>query len=258
MPDYIMPNFTAAFASGQALGRQLRQQKISDNALAAYANGDTSGGVQQLMTVDPDAAMKLQDRQRADELLTARKQAAGQAFGGDFKGAQQTAAGAGDFDLLSGISKLDDQQKQVAADHASTIAAIGIKMRDQDPSSWGQTIDSLTPALLQRGFSQGEIEQAKTAIVQGGAPALDALINQAMTLKDAVAYHNSLATQAETQRHNKAMEARPTVASNGAIVIDPATGDVIAKNPKVFAPPRGKSSGAVGSADAPPPGFVLD
>lgn len=240
MVEPIYNSFTQLYAQGHAIGRKLKQQKVTDNALAKYASGDTTGGVNELLTVDPDAAFGLQDRTRENDAFTRRQTIGAQAAGGDIAGGRKAALEAGDFDLVDSLGKLDQEQRTVAQQQAGTLAAVGIRLLDTPVEQRGPAILSLKDSLIARGFQPEQID----AVAADPSDAnLNAIIGQAMTVKDAIDWQNQMRDDEETRRYHDIMADKPVVLSNGAVAIDRQDGGVIARNPKSYAPARasGKS-----------------
>lgn len=250
MAQPIYPDFVNAFAQGRQIGREIRQAKVSDNALAKFSAGDRGGGINELMTVDPRQAMQLQAYDQQQQGLERGRRIGGMAAGGDLVGAKGAALEAGDFDIAGQIGTLDAQQRALATEHASTIGAIGIRLLEVPYEQRKVAIQSLLPALAERGFKPEELSSFDPTDAN-----LNGAIGQAMTIKDAVAMMDQERDRAERERHNRAIESRPLIVGGGAVAVDGDGGGVIYRNPKTFAPKSGR--GGSGGMPPLPPGARL-
>jgi hypothetical protein len=238
MAEPIYPDFVNAFARGREIGREIRQTKITDNALAKFSAGDRTGGINELMTVDPSRAAALQTYDQGQQDRDLGRRVGGMAASGDLTGARRTALEGGGFEIAEGLGKLDAQQRAVAAERASTLGAIGIRLLEVPYGQRKGAIESLLPALAERGFDPEQIAGLDPTDAN-----LNGAIGQAMTIKDAIAAQDQERERAERERHNRATESRPIIVGGGAVAVDGEGGGVIYRNPKTFAPPRARAGG---------------
>ena len=126
---------------------------------------------------------------RQDAQTAARQTASGQAAAGNYGAARTTALSAGDFDLVSAIGKMDDDQKKTMAGHADLIANTAMSLKAiPDPVARRAAFDAARPSLAARGLGQDELDKAATDLSDA---ALDGHISSSMTVKDAVAKADS-------------------------------------------------------------------
>lgn len=119
---------------------------------------------------------------------TARQRASGQLSTGDTQGAQQTAIAAGDFDFAKAIgSYTDDQRKQLDAE-ADTLGRFAVGIKSVPVEQRRQAFAQGVKALRGR-FSPEEIRQRYGELEENGwsDAALDGYVNQAISVKDALA-----------------------------------------------------------------------
>lgn len=209
--------------------RSIRLDKARQKAAQALGAGDYKGAASAAAEAgDADNAAAYTQQGRNVDL---GKQIAG----GDLAGARTAGLNAGNFDAVAVVEKMDDRQKAQAAERTDTIAAIAQKLRADVPyPQRKQAIQSLAPALLQRGFSQEQIDGFLNADPSDAN--LDAAIASAMSLKEALA----------------ATKPDQVVIGDGGVVFDKTSQKPVFENRKNFAPPKA-------SAPAKPPaGFILD
>lgn len=155
-----------------------------------------------------------------------------QVAGGDMAGARTSALQSGDFDMADAIGKLSDAEKVQAAERADTIAAIAQKLRASTPYEQRKAaIQSIAPALLQRRFSQEQVDGFVNADPTDAN--LDAAIASAMSLKESLA----------------ATKPQYRAVGDGGVVFDDTTGKPVFENKKNFAPPRAAGGSGKRGAD---------
>lgn len=163
----------------------------------------------------------------------------GQVAEGDIAGARASALKAGDFDAAAAIDKMSDAERAQVAERTETVAAIAQKLRADVPYEQRKAaLASLAPSLLQRGFSQEQVDGLVNADPTDAN--LDAAIGSAMSLKEAIA-----ATKPELR-----------TVGDGGVVFDDRAGRPVFENKKTFAPPRPTASS--GGIPALPPDFVIE
>ncbi len=259
MPGFNYLNFTDMAANAYTMGRQKGRELAIQNALKSYET-DSEGTQNALTRIgafdEANQIGKMRTQKREDQQYAGRQQALGMANSGDIAGARGVAAQTGDFDLHQELSKMDDQQKAVAAEHAGTLAAIGLKLRKEVPADQrAAVIQSLKSSLIQRGFKPEEID----GFAQDPSDEkLDALIGSSLSIKEAIEMQNKERDDAETLRHHQAVEAMPKIIGNGGVAFDPSTGEVVARNPKTFSPKSGGSGKVKVPGKAIPLGPELD
>lgn len=156
---------------------------------------------------------------------------------GDTAGAQGAALKAGDFDTAAAIDKMSESDRAEADERADTIAAIAQKLRASVPYEQRKAaLASLAPSLLQRGFTQAQIDGFLNADPTDAN--LEAAVGSAMSLKEAL----------------EAAKPKLRTVGDGGVVFDDAKGAPVFENRKNFAPPRASSGGSAGAGL--PPGYV--
>jgi hypothetical protein len=108
--------------TGFRQGQQIRRERETDNALAAYAQGNPNA-VNALMRVDPRLGIQVQRDQRQQQAEHQRQQVTAGALRGD----------QGSMDALAGINpdmwmKLDDRTKQSVAKATNFMAQSGLQI----------------------------------------------------------------------------------------------------------------------------------
>jgi hypothetical protein len=243
--QYDTPNYLGTALSGFSAGRQVGQDRRRQSALAQYASGDRAGGLSALTVEDPELAGRMQRQARDDEQYDSRKRIGGMVASGDYAGAGRAANEAGDFDAASHVSKLDAGQKALALEHVNVQAGVLASLKTYPVEMRKQAVQSIKPQLVAAGMSPEQIDAFDPSDAN-----IDALSGQVLGLKGVLEQQLAREKLGETQRHNKAMEDRPISVGNGAMVFDRGTGEVVARNPKVFAP-RAAGSAASGRSGAP-------
>lgn len=185
-PDY----FGNALRS-QQLGQQAAAQTQRRNALAGYGS-DPASSISQLASIDPEAAANLSRLHQADVGAQARATAAQQFSGGNLAGAQATALGAGDFDLLGALGKMTDQQKAEAKDRADKIASLAYGLRQLPYDQRKTRLAEIAPHAAQLGLKPEDI-----ATVDPTDGVLDGYVSGALNLKDQIERHDKLSKPVE-------------------------------------------------------------
>lgn len=233
MAEYDTPNYLGTALSAFAAGRQQGQDRRRQNALSQYASGDRAGGMNALVVEDPELAMRMQRQGRDDEQYALRQRAGAMAASGDYAGARTATLSGGDFDAASHIAKLDDQQKALALEHVNVQAGVLANLKTYPVEMRKQAIASIKPQLVAAGMPAEQIDSFDPTDAN-----IDAISGQVLGLKGVLEQQLSREKFTETQRHNKAVEDRPISVGNGAMVFDRGRGEIVARNPKVFAPRR--------------------
>lgn len=209
MTEPLHLNFVNSFMQGREAGREIRRQKVTDNALAKYASGDTQGGYNDLLTVDPDAAFGLQDRTRQNEQYGLRKRVGSMVAGGDYAGAQKAAAEGGDFDVMGSISQLDATQRAQAKESAQMIGAVGIRLLETPYEQRKAALATMRESFIEKGYPPEQIDQV---IADPSDAVLNGIIGQSMTIKDAIDYsgqqYENRRTSAQTEYYKAGVGVR--------------------------------------------------
>lgn len=250
MPEFDTPNYLgtalAAFSAGRQRGQDMRKQ----NALAQYAGGDRTGGMNALLPEDPELAMQVQRQGREDDQFATRQRVGGMAASGDYAGAQNAALAGGDFDAASHVAKLDDSQKALALEHANVQAGVLASVKTYPLELRKQAIASIAPQLVAAGMNPQQIASfdptdANIAALEGQVLGLKGVLEQ------------QLAT-----RRVDALEAKPVIvrdANGNSYQLDQATGQVkpLAVVAKQYAPRTGGRGGSGKQLPPLPPGARL-
>ena len=189
---------------------------------------------------------------------------------GDRRGAARTFAGSGMIDearLLegdqvaadnrmrqdrereaAGVKARDAEEAAAKAAQAEAMVAILGRLAKVPPGQRKATFDRAMPILQNVGFTPDVLGQF-------GAMTEDDFTDEALQMATGeaakAAEEYTLAPGARRYQGDRMIAenpARPIVMGGGASAFDPATGEVVARNPKTFAPPR-----AGGGAGLPPP-----
>lgn len=135
---------------------------------------------QQVQIRDAMQQRQLQQQQR-QQVMANRPQIQQQIRTGDFSGARQNAAAAGDFDYLPHIQGLETAKRAQLAQEAEYLGRASFALKkvplDQRPT----VLAGLVPQLRQAGFSDQEIAAASQDLSDG---TLDGYIATATSLKD--------------------------------------------------------------------------
>jgi hypothetical protein len=137
--------------------------------------------LQQAQIRDTMADRQLKNQQR-QQVMAARPQITQQITAGDFGGARQTAAAAGDFDYLPHIKGLEESKRSQLAQEAELLGRTAFALKRVPPEQRAATLATLAPQLKATGyFSDEEIAAASQDLSDG---VLDGYISTATTLKD--------------------------------------------------------------------------
>lgn len=244
MAEYQTPNYLGTALNAFSVGRQVGQDQRRQSALAQYASGDRTGGMNALIVEDPELAARMQRQARDDEQYDTRKRIGGLAAKGDYGAAQKEALGAGDPEFAEHLAKLDANQKALALEHVNVQAGVLANLKTYPLDLRKQAIASIKPQLVAAGMKADQIDAFDPSDAN-----IDALAGQVLGLKGVLEQQLSREKLSEVQRHNKAMENRPISVGNGAMVYDRGAGAVVARNPKVFAP---RAAGSTRSSSGQP------
>lgn len=173
MPDFSLlntPNFAQAALGGYQAGRQIGQQKRTDDAMALYAK-DPDAGVEAISALDPERGARLREAAREKQVreatskaltpntdpnasspLTINREALGDLAKLDPKMA---------LDLQGFAMKADEAQLKRVTDHLAVKANAADALLALPPGEQRQqAFEQLRPQLLQQGFTQEELAQA--------------------------------------------------------------------------------------------------
>jgi hypothetical protein len=102
------------------------------------------------------------DMKRAEQQRTmyATQAAAGRAAAGDYRGAQQVAAAAGDFDLAGQIQRLDAGQRERLKAESEAIGRVAYSLSQLPQEQRAAALQQAMPALRAAGISDQEIASA--------------------------------------------------------------------------------------------------
>lgn len=222
MAGNIFATGVGAFDHAYDQGQTMRQDRARVQAGRSLASGDRQGAAQQFGAagMTDDVRQMQADQMRVDDRAQAQEQHTydrGQGEAG--KRAQLLVQ------VAKGLKSVPPGQRMGALGKiAPVFQNVGV-----DPSMFAQlTEDQLTDEALDM-FS-GEVEQQYQAVNLGGG---------------GFGTFNNRTGDFQTLREPTM---RPVIMGNGASALDPETGQVIARNPKTFAPPR-PAAGKAGGGD---------
>lgn len=175
------PDFAGNAYAARAQGQADRRQQGLQNAYATYAQ-DPSAGIKAIAAYDPVAAGQLEDRQLATQTREARTKAAGQYTSGDIKGAQSTAAAAGDFDLLKQFRDMTKEQLEENKRINDTGISVSLTLKKVPPEQRQAQLQVMAPQLRAQGFTDEQIAAIPTDDV-----AIDAGVGLAMKAAEIIA-----------------------------------------------------------------------
>lgn len=209
-----------AFDRSYDRGQSMQQDRAKMQAGRSLASGDRQGAMQAFGSAGlTDDVRQVQGDQMRVDLIA--KQDEQQDYDRKHGEAKQRA------DVLvrvaQGLKSVPAGQRKAAlAGIAPVFGKVGV-----DPSMFNDlTEEQLDDAALDM-FS-GEVEKQFQAVNLGGGGfgTFDGRTGKFQTLREPTI--------------------RPVIMGNGASALDPETGEVIARNPKTFAPPRASSGGGGG------------
>lgn len=123
------------------------------------------------------------ERQEADALAAQqRRQTIGQQATTDPTGARQAAAGAGDFDLVQALDKMDEATRKRVTDISRATAPLLMSLKNVAQPERQAALQGMAPALMERGFSESQVQDLLNGDLSDGK--LDTLGNQAMTIEE--------------------------------------------------------------------------
>lgn len=186
MPDFV-GNALEAYQSGQKQRQALDQR----NALALYGSGDRKGGINALMAVNPEAALKLEDRetdlidrQRKEKERQTRIDATRAYANGDTKGARAGFAELGDMDAITG---LDEASRKAAQKATEDLAEAALSLKG---GSYEERREALANPQFQAWLGQHGFTPEKLAGFDPTDQALDRFIEDAMSFADRLKQKN--------------------------------------------------------------------
>jgi hypothetical protein len=170
--------------------------------------------------LQPLQALAFGQQTRMDQLTAARDQrqlqaretAAQQYASGDRTGARETAAAAGDFDLVQHLDTLDDAGRKRLRDAYGEIGRVSLSLRQLPQEQRAEAFARVTPMLTSLGVP-GEVLSGVDLSDAG----LDGYVNQSMSVEEAI------------KRRDDAM--KPVVLSDGSMLVRP-DGSQVAFNEK--------------------------
>ena len=166
------PDFAGNALRYRRAGEEDGRAIATRNALKSYGT-NPDGAIQDLMGVDPDAALELKARQQKDQDRQARIAGAQAYAGRDYEGARKAYAGVGD---VEGVASVDDAQNATTkrvADEAQFMLGLYrsggpeavLSAFDQRSAGYGASPEQLASIRAQ---IEANPEQALTALA--GAP----------------------------------------------------------------------------------------
>lgn len=184
------PNFLETFRNARQAGEDDRFQSDRRNALA-------SGDIGALRRAGDFQSANALDQVGAQNT---RKQVLGQ-YGQDPAAARTAAFQSGDSELVQAINALDDRGKAEANENAQRLGAVAFNLRQRPLEDRPAALQQLRPAL--KGVYNFTDEQL--AAFDPSDAALDAIIAQAMTVKDLVAAQDRREDNVRADRTLQAM-----------------------------------------------------
>lgn len=123
------------------------------------------------------------ERQESDALAAQqRRQSIGAQAATDPTGARQAAAGAGDFELVQALDKMDEATRKRVTDISRATAPLLMSLKTVSPEQRPAALQGMAPALMERGFSESQVQDLLNGDLSDGK--LDTLGNQAMTIEE--------------------------------------------------------------------------
>jgi hypothetical protein len=240
------PQFDNALTSFKS-GQEDRRQTNVRNALTQYKDNPEMAAPELIANGQVEAGLKLQDRGKAQREEASRRDVLS-GYAEDPTKARQGAMASGDADLIDQVSKMDANQRQVAAANADELASVALALKNAPADQRKALIQSpqMAEFLVSKGFKPEQI-----ASFDPTDQALDGIIAQGTSLKDLLAQYKDERTAGfegkkfdETVRHNKATEG---VAGKNA-------------DSRRISATRPRASGRSSNSGVPslPPGFVIE
>ena len=197
------PDFAGNALRYRRAGEEDGRAIATRNALKSYGT-NPDGAIQDLMGVDPDAAMQLQDRQRQDQerqRVTQEREARKGVFAGygtDPAASRQAAMATGDPELIRQIAEMDAEQRKVAADNAEGVASFAYSLKGMTPEARRAQLQN--PQNIEFLAKKG-LKPEQIAGFDPTDDALDAIIGQGMTVREMLtAQREDRVAEAEQRR----------------------------------------------------------
>lgn len=128
-----------------------------------------------------EAQQERERQRRAEEVrVNARQEAVQSLQSGDMDGARQAAIGAGDFDLLAHIEKMDERQHKAAQERMERFAVVGAQLRRLPYEQRKMALERMAPHL-------SDVSPEMIAGFDPTDEAIDATLASVMSAKDALA-----------------------------------------------------------------------
>jgi hypothetical protein len=178
----------ASFVGGAQAGQQMKMDRERANLFAQRQQFEMEEAQRQR-----EAAMAEQQRRQA---------VGGKVASGDYTGAMQEAAQAGDFDMLSSIQKMDADQKAAARARAEDLGGFAMAIKNVPYEQRKAILQQAQGTLAEYGFSPEQI-----ATFDPTDESLMAIAAQAMDIKTALEEANRQRDDMRASEKAKADEA---------------------------------------------------
>lgn len=197
----VFQSFLQGYQAGEGLADKRRKQSALTGAARAYKSGDTAGAAAPLLgagMIDEANAYTNMGKQR--DLDATNKTVGGQLAGGDETGAANTEFAAGNIEQGSAIKTQQLAFAQKHLEFGASAAASAKHVPVQQRATYMMQMLKGTP------YDTPEARQAITSTTDWSDAALDAKMQQALTVKDQLEMQLKQAAQTESHRHNVASE----------------------------------------------------
>ena len=196
------PDFAGNALRYRRAGEEDGRETATRNALKGYGT-NPDGAIQDLMGIDPDAAMKLRNQQRQDQEFQRgqqereTRQSVLKGYGTDPKASRQSAMESGDPELINQISQMDADQRKIAADNAEGVASFAYSLKGMTPEARKAQLQNPQNVqfLTSKGFTPEQV-----AGFDPTNEALDAIIGQGMSMREMLAAQREDRTADAEQR----------------------------------------------------------
>jgi hypothetical protein len=201
------PNFLASYVQARNSGIVDRLQQTRQNALSKVSTDPDAARVGLMQVGDFNGANALDSYKTGQDQKAILSQ-----YAKDPAAAHNAAYATGDPGIVDMVSKLDENQRQVALEKAQRLAAVAFKLKQTPYEQRKPALQQLAPALQGAyGFTPEQI-----AAFDPSDATLDGIISQGMDLKTLIE------------------QSKPVSVPEGGRLVNPATGKDIASSPKLM------------------------
>ena len=227
------PDYASGAINAFRAGREDRKARVEDNAFAKYGQ-DPNGAINELMAVNPDAAMKLRQQRQQDGERQARVTDATALANNDYKGAAAAFGGAGDAASVMSANAAQADRLEKQHQYMRTIAP-GLEKYVNEGGDAAKAFEGAIPILKQLGVEDDAIANLQKGFQTDPKSTVAGIM---ATAQKKISYHNS---------------------GDTLFVTDDATGDILATyqgNRYIAVPDGGKlvPTGGMGGMGGAPGG----